>query len=446
MSGTFGENLRKSRLAGRDPASQRPLSMERLGEMIGERLGTPDFPSFQIIWNWEHNKNQPDARDRNLILAIADALVEAGGLRAMEEANNLLDSGGYTLLRPDEQAKLFLGGNGGIDTPPPPPPPPRLQPFYVERASDRIALSAIRQPGVTITINGPHGFGKTLLLHRLRAEAAKVGKRDVYFDCQEMNRNDAAIFFQTLCVGVALDLGMPDQFDKYWTHSLGHVLNCSRYFEYYLLKAIDTSIVLMLDQADRLIHSPFRDEFFAMLRAWHNKRTTNSTWSRLDIVLAISMDPSKLVTNAYQSPFNVDKRVELVEFTRDEVSKLNVLFDSPLNAAEIEKVMELIGGHPQLTNEALGWLKMSGYALEAWLPVATHDSPDNPFASHLQRQLDLLHSDPALGKAMQKVIRGQRCPKDASYYQLSKAGLVRDEGMQVLPRCRLYADYFGSRL
>lgn len=444
MSGTFGENMRGSRLAGRDPTSQRPLSMERLGEMIGERLGTPNFPSYQIIWNWEHNKNQPDARDRNLILAIVDALVAASGLRTAGEANGLLDSGGYTLLRPEEQARLFPDSNRDKHIEPPTLP---AQQFYVERSSDRLARAAIHKTGVTMTINGPHAFGKSLLLDQVEAEAIEIGKRTVRFDVQEMAIDDATTFFRHFCSGMARQVGVAERLETFYNPAVSYQEACRAYVEGYLFNTIDTSIVLIMDTADRLVHAQFRNSFFAMLRAWHNRRSRQPVWSRLDLILAISMDPSELVIDAHQSPFNVaDPIIALPEFSEEEVRQLNTVYHAPLHATEITELMGLVGGHPKLLSDAFSQLTTSGCRLEELLAHALLDGPDNPFASHLEHQLRLLRRDPALGKAMQQVLRSQRCSENAAYIQLNKAGLIYRKGQQVLPRCRLYAHYFGEHL
>lgn len=427
------------------------LTQDGLATLIGDYLGTVGSPVGATIATWEatdsKKHSRPGVQDRPTLRALIASLVKADRLLGIAGANELLLAGGYAPLSADEEGKLFPASNRDkrvvlLDE----SPPSVHQQFYVERSSDRIALASIRQPGETISINGPHGFGKSLLLHRLRVEAARVGKQSIRFDFQFMDRKDAAIFFQAFCAGIADQLGLDDHLDQFWNRALDYPLACTRYLERYVFKAIDTPLLLAMDETDRLIHSPFRDKFFGMLRGWHNNRASEPSWRRLDLVLAISMDPSELVKDEHQSPFNIGKRIELTEFTRAEIGELNKLVDTALSAAEIEGLIDLVGGHPTLINQALLWLQMPDHSLEQLLVRATDASPDNnPFATHLQRQKDLLLRDPALVKAMRQVLRSQRCPKE-SYTQLNQAGLVRSEGQVVLPRCQLYAAYFEDRL
>jgi hypothetical protein len=40
----------------------------------------------------------------------------------------------------------------------------------------------------------------------------------------------------------------------------------------------------------------------------------------------------------------------------------------------------------------------------------------------------------------------ERCSDDAVLYRLNAAGLVREVGDRAVPRCELYAQYFGAKL
>ena len=57
----------------------------------------------------------------------------------------------------------------------------------------------------------------------------------------------------------------------------------------------------------------------------------------------------------------------------------------------------------------------------------------------LQSHADLAHG-------MSRVLSQTVVPDDAVLTRLQGAGLVSKRGTKVVPRCKLYADYFGPRL
>jgi len=75
--------------------------------------------------------------------------------------------------------------------------------------------------------------------------------------------------------------------------------------EDYILSKSDSPIVLAMDEADRLLQTPFHSDFFALVRAWHNSRALDDRWNKLNIVMVISTEPYLLIADPNQSPFNV---------------------------------------------------------------------------------------------------------------------------------------------
>jgi hypothetical protein len=77
----------------------------------------------------------------------------------------------------------------------------------------------------------------------------------------------------------------------------------------------------------------------------------------------------------------------------------------------------------------------------------THAADDGgPFGDHLRYHLFRLHSHEALIQGLRQVIRNNTCADAQVVFRLRSAGLVRTEGRTVMPRCRLYADYFQEHL
>ncbi|NJN73516.1 MAG: hypothetical protein HC799_12270 [Limnothrix sp. RL_2_0] len=101
--------------------------------------------------------------------------------------------------------------------------------------------TAIAQSGGLIRIRGPQKFGKTALLHHLLDKFQQQGDRRVILDLQKVDSTlltDAESFLRALALYVTRSLGFASTLDDYWDPDLGAKLNCSFYFEEYLLEML----------------------------------------------------------------------------------------------------------------------------------------------------------------------------------------------------------------
>ncbi len=199
-----------------------------------------------------------------------------------------------------------------------------------------------------------------------------------------------------------------------------------------------------MDEVESIFEADFRSDFFGMLRSWHNSRATAPIWKQLDLVLVTSTEPYQLIANLNQSPFNVGQVLELEDFTPEQVADLNRHYGTPLNPDQERQLLDLLGGHPYLTRRALYHIA-GGHGSAADL---FRDAADDrgPFGDHLRYHLFRLHDKPELVQGLRQALGSNTCPDETIYWRLRGAGLVRRAGRAVLPRCRLYADYFRERL
>jgi AAA-like domain/CHAT domain len=336
---------------------------------------------------------------------------------------------------------------------PNPPPEPhdgtvRLgSPFYVERATDALALDAIRQEGATITIKGPRQIGKSSLLIRLKDAAESAGKRVAYLDFEQFDHavlQDADQFFQQFCGWISDELDLENRVDEFWRKPFGNIRRCTRYVEHYLLQELNGPLVLAFDEVDNLFEADFRSDFFGMLRAWHNDRSHKLAWRQLDIVLVTSTEPYRLIENLNQSPFNVGEVVELRDFTPDQVTELNRRHGTPLTADQTRQLIELLGGHPYLIRRALALVAGGRFSATDLLASAVADQ--GPFDSHLSHYLMQIYECKDLAQGMYQIITSGTCADEQVFYRLQSMGMVHREAGVVRPRCRLYADFFKRRL
>jgi hypothetical protein len=106
--------------------------------------------------------------------------------------------------------------------------------------------------------------------------------------------------------------------------------------------------------------------------------------------------------------------------------------------------MDWVGGHPYLTRKALYEVARRQKPMATVFDVSAADA--GPFGGHLRYHLFRMHNNGPLVRGMLQVIRQRTCDDEQVLRRLEKAGLVRQVGRQVQPRCRLYAEYFKEHL
>ncbi|MEM9904534.1 MAG: AAA-like domain-containing protein [Cyanobacteria bacterium P01_D01_bin.44] len=321
--------------------------------------------------------------------------------------------------------------------------------FYVERASDAVALDTIRQQGVTITIKGPRQMGKSSLLIRTMNAARKFEKRVVFLDFQFFDSAallDADLFYRQFCQWLTLKLRLVDQTEQWWQMygAVGNPLACTFYLQDYLLPELKCPVVLAMDEVESTFSSPFRTDFFGMLRGWHNSRATEPIWKQMDLVLVTSTEPYQLIQDMNQSPFNVGQVIDLADFSTAQVADLNQRHGNPFSVRQLEKLMALLNGHPYLVRRALYLVASDRMSVETLFQERTEER--GPFGDHLRYHLSRVYNHKTLVKGLLQVFSQQICPDEGIFFRLRGAGLIRREGQKVVLRCQLYAEYFQEHL
>jgi hypothetical protein len=322
-------------------------------------------------------------------------------------------------------------------------------PFYVRRREDGIVERCLEQAGSTIVIKGPRQSGKSSLLARAHALSKSQGRRSVYLDFQTFDDPQLAslgAILQTMARRIARTLKTTVQPADVWDSDL---LGEKGSFAEFLVTAVldGPPVVLLLDEVDRLFDRPYRGDFFAAVRGWHNNRATEDAWENLHLLLGHATDPALWIENLNESPFNVGDRLRLDSgFTREEVADLNDRHGRPLHSPdEIAGLMELVGGHPYLIRQALYVQATERWPLTRLREEAAKDT--GPFGDHLRRHLWALHQNERLHDVVAKIARGAGCEDETLFQRLLAAGLVSGETRATARlRCDLYKQYFSRHL
>lgn len=325
--------------------------------------------------------------------------------------------------------------------------------FYVERpAIESRCYEILLQPGSLIRLKAPSRTGKTSLMTRVLTQLENHKYRAVHLS---FNLADSRIHFTNLnkflrwfCSNISQELGLPRQLDEYWDEEgMGSKVSCTTYFEEYLLAQSDRPLALCLDNVDLLFQYPeISEDFFALLRSWHEKARSRDSWKKLRLVIVHSTN-DYISLNIHLSPFNVGVPIELTEFTSEQVQDLAKQYGLDVDMAIIEPLMKMVGGHPYLLQQAFSHLKNHPDITLAQL-LAMAPTEAGIYINHLREHLLTLQKYSELATAFKKVVTANTSVQlDSMHiYDLQSMGLIELQGNEVMPRCNLYRQYFCERL
>lgn len=329
-------------------------------------------------------------------------------------------------------------------------PVPPNSAFYVRLLpGEQRYYQAIQRPGTLLRIKGAWRMGKSSLVNQLMASAQEQGYQTVSLNFQQLERSqlsDLNRLLRWFCTVLSTKLNLPAALDNYWNEDMGLKSSATAYLECHVLKQIEQPLVLALDDVSELF--PYREvsrEFFTMLRTWYEYTKSNANWSKLRLILSQSSETYiKLDTN--QSPFNVGVRLELKGLTVAKVQDLLGRYPLNLSDAQLEQLMQLVGGHPYLIRLAFYHLARQDLTFDELLATAaTHEGA---FAHHLQHYLWVLQEQPELAEAIQQVLAA---PEPVTLpqvlgFKLQSMGLVTLVQDTAQMGCLLYQDYFMQQL
>ncbi|MEH1770875.1 MAG: AAA-like domain-containing protein [Nostoc sp.] len=320
--------------------------------------------------------------------------------------------------------------------------------FYQERSPiESCCYTAIKEPGALIRIKAPKQMGKTSLLKRIMAEANKINYNTVYLNFSLIEKNkfsNAHNFLRSFYAYVINQLPSAPPLTL-WDTDIPSMVNCTLTFQS-LLKQLDGVLVLALDEVDKLFEYPeIYENFFPMLRNWNENANESNTWEKLRLLVAHSTeDYGRLDIN--QSPFNLGLPIKLEEFTEEQVKSLAIRHG--LDSKNILPIMSLVGGHPYLVRLALYYLVCQDATIGKLLDEATTDT--GIYSEHLRRHLETFQKNQELGRVFKEIVSNTQGikieRKNQQFYQLDSMGVIKFSNNFVMPRCRLYHEYFGDRL
>ncbi|MBD2139757.1 AAA-like domain-containing protein [Anabaena sp. FACHB-1237] len=431
---------------------QEAISSWEITENQGERLSLEDLSyhtklsAKTISRLWSANKGV-DQKTLKLCFNAFNLEIEPGDYIFLQEDDNkdnktILDCVSDSICLRRESCSLWSYPDG---------PLPLDSPIYIERLPvEELMYREVTTPGSVIKIIAPRQMGRTSLILRLLAFADSQGYHTVNLSFAEIDcycLTDLNKFLRSFCSQIAIKLGMCPNVYDHSHEDVGYKLTCSLYLEHYILKQINSPLVLVLSEVERFFEYPhIAQEFFFLLRFWCEQSRQNKVWQNLRLVVADSTE-EHLSFNINYYPFNIGLPIRLQEFTQEQIEELARRYGLKWTVGkESAELMSLVGGHPALIQLALYYLYCGSTTLTNLIKEAIANG--GIYRYHLQQYWVQLLGYPGLVKTYNEVVTTQESlvidPVHA--HKLESLGLITFEGDRVLPRCQLYRNYFAKHL
>lgn len=294
--------------------------------------------------------------------------------------------------------------------------------YYVERDSDQAVRAALRTGEAVVLIFGPRQVGKTSLLAKTMGVHRKLRNHVVLTDFQALSKAEIerpTTLYRALVHGFASQLGL--SYEPSWNEWIGPNSNLDNLIDA-LLRQTNEPVCWAMDEVDRLFGTDFADDFFGLVRSWHNRRALDpdGPWRRLSLLIGYATEAHLFIRDVNQSPFNVGVRINLADFTPEQVAELGSRYPGDLRDCA-EAVFAVTRGHPFLTRRAFAYLQGGG-SLEAMTSQAAEDS--GPFGDHLKSLRASIQRSPIAEDAVKQILSGKAMSDKGLVARLQSAGLL----------------------
>ncbi len=354
-------------------------------------------------------------------------------------------------MMPQSQMFYVTGGSLTIDAP-----------SYIVRRADTDLLEGICA-GKLCYVLDCRQVGKSSLMVRCAESLRQRGYGVAVLDLSVSGKNlSVEQWYFGLLVSIGEQLGIEDELEAHWNtrHRLGCVNRLFECIRHEALERYGHKLVIFIDEIDAVASLDFSaDELFAAIRACYNLRKNSDTPKDIQFCLIGVAAPSELISDARVTPFNIGTRIELSDFTFNEMRILqNGLPDKCSHL--LDRVYYWTSGHPYLSQKLCAALVSTAASTihdvdhcctENFLRRGERFQEDN-LALVQRRLLAYAQDTPEVLFQYSKIISNKQGfkydPADRFVQALMLSGVVRifssAEGATVVVRNRIYSAVFDS--
>lgn len=221
--------------------------------------------------------------------------------------------------------------------------------LYIERAADRQLKSIVDDMGRPGYVLVARQMGKTnLLIHMKRTRVSDL----VLYKDLSTQFETARSFFRDIIDSLIESFPELQINDNAIVSLRSDELEPNIEFDRHLrilLKNTAKKVIIVLDEIDSLVNSPFSDVIFAQIRSMYFSRINFPEYEQLTYVLSGVAEPTDLIKNKNISPFNIGEKIYLEDFDRTEykefISRANLVLSSDI----IDEIYDWTSGNPRIT-------------------------------------------------------------------------------------------------
>ncbi len=339
------------------------------------------------------------------------------------------------------------------------PPDSKL---YISRQADEDLLALCRDGEFAYVLTSRQ-MGKSSLMVRTAKTLAGEAIRSVISD---LNAIGTKVESEQWYVGLLFEnrkqLALEANVNQWWqAHTnLGFAHRLTLFFKEVLLSEVSDRVVIFVDEIDSTIELDFTDDFYAAIRSFYNARPHMPEFKRLSFVLIGVAMPSDLINQPERTPFNIGRRVDLSDFTFEEVrllaTGLGLLRGQSLQV--LSWILKWTGGHPYLTQRLCQVI--AEQKRQNWSEDDVDQVVDDTFLGEMSKQdHNLQFVDETLTRrrfylasviSRYRAIRLNLYPvpdegRSASISRLKLSGIVRREGGILRVRNLIYERVFDRK-
>jgi tetratricopeptide (TPR) repeat protein len=335
-------------------------------------------------------------------------------------------------------------------------------PSYVTRPADETLFRRVQQDEFCYILTARQ-MGKSSLMIRTANQLRAADVTPIILDLTEIGVVSSDEWYLGLLTDITSQLDLDVEVEGWW-HEHAHLGQSQRFGDFLrqvVLEETSGPLVIFIDEIDTTLKLPFRDDFFAAIRAIYNARPNDAAYTRLTFVLLGVATPTDLIADRSRTPFNIGQRVSLNEFSYPEAAVLRQGLDLRYPGQGdliLRRIFYWTNGHPYLTQKlcqaavqhqhTTPWSEQDVDALvestffsEEGRKAAGMDNVQRALTANSeaeQRAMLALYRDIRRGKSVTSDDRS------ATHNHLELYGLVRMEQGKLYPRNRIYAHLFNE--
>jgi len=233
---------------------------------------------------------------------------------------------------------------------------PSNAPSYIPRQADTDLYQALKQSEYCYVLT-IRQMGKSSLIMRVASRLRENGIVVVVFGLDIIGINvNVEQWYEGLVLTIGSRLNLEDELDDFW-YDNEQLVSSQRFIQalrQIVLSKIQQPVIIFVDEIDVVRSLPFStDEFFAAIQECYNSRALEPNLQRLTFCLIGVSTPSDLIADPRMTPFTVGKRIDLTDFTEEEVTPLAIGLQRNDKQATVllKRIFYWTNGHPYLTQK-----------------------------------------------------------------------------------------------